>query len=85
MDCRRSQHYAKYNNYNANVLYTDRRDIAGINTSPFQYGGLVPLVAIYKINYPAYYNATGTTGTGVTKTLQESRKATSVSKGSRSA
>jgi dolichyl-diphosphooligosaccharide--protein glycosyltransferase len=39
-------------------------DIAGINTSPFQYGGLVPLVAIYKINYGAYYNATGTKGTG---------------------
>ena len=38
--------------------------IAGLDTSPFQYGGLVPLVAIYKINYPAYYNATGTTGTG---------------------
>jgi dolichyl-diphosphooligosaccharide--protein glycosyltransferase len=33
-------------------------------TSPFAYGGLVPIVAIYKINYPAYYNATGTTGTG---------------------
>ena len=27
-----------------------------IDTSPFQYGGLVPLVAIYKINYPAYYS-----------------------------
>lgn len=37
---------------------------AGLNTSPFQYGGLVPLVAIYKIDYPAYYTATGTTGTG---------------------
>jgi hypothetical protein len=38
--------------------------IAGLDTSPFQYGGLVPLVAIYEINYPAYYSATGTTGTG---------------------
>ena len=38
--------------------------IAGLDTSPFQYGGLVPLVAIYKINYPTYYNATGTKGTG---------------------
>ena len=37
---------------------------AGLDTSPFAYGGLVPIVAIYKINYPAYYNATGTTGTG---------------------
>ncbi len=42
-------------------------EIAGISTSPFQYGGLVPLVAIYQVNYPAYYAATGTTGTGVTK------------------
>ena len=39
-------------------------EIAGIDASPFEYGGLVPLVAIYQINYPAYYNATGTTGTG---------------------
>jgi dolichyl-diphosphooligosaccharide--protein glycosyltransferase len=39
-------------------------DIAGIDTAPFQYGGLVPLVAIYKINYGAYYNATGAKGTG---------------------
>ena len=38
--------------------------IAGIDTSPMQYGGLVPLVAIYKIDYSAYYNATGATGTG---------------------
>jgi dolichyl-diphosphooligosaccharide--protein glycosyltransferase len=37
---------------------------AGLDTSPFAYGGLLPIVAIYKINYPAYYNATGTTGTG---------------------
>jgi dolichyl-diphosphooligosaccharide--protein glycosyltransferase len=39
-------------------------EIAGENTSPFEYGGLVPLVAIYKINYPLYYSATGATGTG---------------------
>ncbi len=39
-------------------------EISGENTSPFAYGGLVPLVAIYKINYPAYYSATGATGTG---------------------
>jgi hypothetical protein len=38
--------------------------IFGINTSPYQYGGLVPLVALYKINYGAYYQATGKTGTG---------------------
>jgi hypothetical protein len=41
-------------------------EIAGISTSPFQYGGLVPLVAIYQVNYPAYYAATGAKGTGVT-------------------
>ena len=32
--------------------------IAGLDTSPFQYGGLVPLVAIYQIDYNAYNNAT---------------------------
>jgi len=37
---------------------------AGLQTSPFQYGGLVPIVAIYKIDWNAYYNATGTTGPG---------------------
>ena len=39
-------------------------EIAGIDTSPYEYGGLVPLVAIYQIDYPTYYAATGTTGTG---------------------
>ncbi len=34
---------------------------AGLNTSPTQYGGLVPIIAIYKINYDAYYAATGIT------------------------
>ncbi len=37
---------------------------AGLETSPGQYGGLVPIVAIYQIDWPAYYAATGTTGTG---------------------
>ena len=37
---------------------------AGANTPPFEYGGLIPLVAIYKIDYPLYYNITGATGTG---------------------
>ena len=36
--------------------------IGGLETSPFQYGGIVPLVAIYKIDWNAYYAATGTTG-----------------------
>ena len=37
---------------------------AGANAPPFEYGGLIPIVAIYKINYPLYYNITGATGTG---------------------
>lgn len=36
----------------------------GGDVSPYQYGGLVPLVALYQINYSAYYAATGKTGTG---------------------
>ncbi len=35
---------------------------SGLQTSPGQYGGLVPIVAIYKIDWNAYYSATGTTG-----------------------
>jgi dolichyl-diphosphooligosaccharide--protein glycosyltransferase len=35
---------------------------AGLETSPFQYGGLVPIVAIYEIDWQAYYNAMGITG-----------------------
>jgi hypothetical protein len=44
--------------------YFSEAYFAGLDTSPFEYGGLVPLVAIYQIDYPAYYSATGTTGTG---------------------
>jgi dolichyl-diphosphooligosaccharide--protein glycosyltransferase len=44
--------------------YFTEADIGGLTTSPFQYGGLVPLVAIYSINYQAYYAATGQTGSG---------------------
>ena len=36
----------------------------GLDTSPGQYGGLVPIVAIYSIDWNAYYAATGTNGTG---------------------
>ena len=39
-------------------------EIAGLQTTPFQYSGLVPLVAIYSIDYQAYYAATGQTGSG---------------------
>jgi len=38
----------------------------GLETSPFQYGGIVPIVAIYSIDWNAYYADTGTTGTGQT-------------------
>jgi dolichyl-diphosphooligosaccharide--protein glycosyltransferase len=41
--------------------YFQQAYIAGLGTNPFQYGGLVPLVAIYKVDYNAYRNATGTT------------------------
>jgi dolichyl-diphosphooligosaccharide--protein glycosyltransferase len=44
--------------------YFTPKEIFGINTSPYQYGGLVPLVALYQINYGAYYSATGAKGTG---------------------
>ena len=44
--------------------YFQAAEISGLQTSPFQYGGLVPLVAIYSIDYQAYYAATGTNGTG---------------------
>jgi dolichyl-diphosphooligosaccharide--protein glycosyltransferase len=47
--------------------YFNKVQIFGLDTSPSQYGGLVPLVALYQVNYGAYYAATGATGTGVTK------------------
>jgi hypothetical protein len=39
-------------------------EIAGLSTSPGEYGGLVPLVAIYSINYTEYYLDTGATPLG---------------------
>jgi len=35
---------------------------SGLDTSPFAYGGIIPLVALYEIDWQKYYNATGTTG-----------------------
>jgi dolichyl-diphosphooligosaccharide--protein glycosyltransferase len=35
---------------------------AGLDTGPFQYGGIVPLVALYEIDWQKYYSATSTTG-----------------------
>ena len=34
---------------------------AGLQTSPFQYGGLVPIIAIYEIDWAAYNTAKGAT------------------------
>ena len=44
--------------------YFKQAYIGGLDTSPFQYGGIVPLVAIYSIDWNAYYAATNSTGTG---------------------
>ena len=44
--------------------YFKEANFAGSEISPFAYGGLVPVVAIYSIDWNAYYAATGTTGTG---------------------
>jgi dolichyl-diphosphooligosaccharide--protein glycosyltransferase len=35
---------------------------SGLDTSPFAYGGIIPLVALYEIDWQKYYNAIGTTG-----------------------
>jgi hypothetical protein len=40
--------------------------IFGSDTSPSQYGGLIPLVGLYQVDYGAYYADTGAKGTGVT-------------------
>jgi dolichyl-diphosphooligosaccharide--protein glycosyltransferase len=42
--------------------YFKQEYFAGINTSPAQYGGLVPLVAIYKIDWATYEATMGATG-----------------------
>jgi hypothetical protein len=34
--------------------------ISGVNIDPFEYGGIIPLVALYEIDYESYYNATST-------------------------
>jgi dolichyl-diphosphooligosaccharide--protein glycosyltransferase len=44
--------------------YFKQAYFAGLETSPGQYSGLIPIVAIYQIDWNAYYNATGTSGTG---------------------
>jgi dolichyl-diphosphooligosaccharide--protein glycosyltransferase len=34
--------------------------ISGVNIDPYEYGGIIPLVALYEIDYESYYNATST-------------------------
>jgi dolichyl-diphosphooligosaccharide--protein glycosyltransferase len=42
--------------------YFNATYISGLDVTPTQYGGLIPLVALYKIDWQKYYNATGTIG-----------------------
>jgi dolichyl-diphosphooligosaccharide--protein glycosyltransferase len=42
--------------------YFKEAHFAGITTSPFQYGGIVPIIAIYEIDWQAYYAAMGIAG-----------------------
>jgi dolichyl-diphosphooligosaccharide--protein glycosyltransferase len=42
--------------------YFNASYIAGLEQSPFEFQGLVPLVALYQIDWQAYNNATKTTG-----------------------
>ena len=41
--------------------YFQEAFFAGLNVSPTQYGGLVPVVAIYSIDWAAYDAANGIT------------------------
>ncbi len=82
VDCNgTSQHYAKMQQLQQPTYFT-AADIAGEGTSPNQYGGLVPLVAIYKIDYAALLQRDGYDRHRL-KQMQESREA--LSKGSRPA
>jgi dolichyl-diphosphooligosaccharide--protein glycosyltransferase len=42
--------------------YFQEAYFSGLNVSPGEYGGLIPLVALYKIDWQKYYNATSPTG-----------------------
>jgi dolichyl-diphosphooligosaccharide--protein glycosyltransferase len=42
--------------------YFDEAYFSGLDVSPSQYGGIIPIVALYKIDWQAYYNATNATG-----------------------
>ena len=48
----RSQCPTRPNNDNANIL--QRSLLCRSKTSPFQYGGLVPIIAIYEIDWATY-------------------------------
>jgi dolichyl-diphosphooligosaccharide--protein glycosyltransferase len=42
--------------------YFTEKYFSGESTGPFQYGGIVPVVALYEIDWQKYYNDTNTTG-----------------------
>ena len=42
--------------------YFKEKYFSGESTSAFQYGGIIPIVALYEIDWAAYHNATSTTG-----------------------
>jgi dolichyl-diphosphooligosaccharide--protein glycosyltransferase len=42
--------------------YFIEKYFSGESTSPFQYGGVVPIVALYEIDWQKYYNDTSVTG-----------------------
>jgi hypothetical protein len=41
--------------------YFQMAEFAGINASPYQYGGLIPIVAIYSIDWASYNADNGIT------------------------
>ena len=48
------------NEINVQPTYFKPAFISGLNISPFEYGGVIPLVALYEIDYASYNNATST-------------------------
>ncbi len=46
----------------AEPTYFKEKYFSGLDTPAFQYGGLIPIVALYEIDWAAYHNATSTTG-----------------------
>ena len=42
--------------------YFKEKYFSGVTTPTLQYGGIIPIVALYEIDWDAYHNATSTTG-----------------------